>query len=863
MKVLPRKILVILMCAVAALGWRCSSNQNTVTADIYHNTTGHFNGYFYAKEKTREVEKQIAKSLDDDHNQILRLFPKLDTNLAKSYKKDTEEIIKMASISIQRHPNSRWVDDNYLLVGLARLYDCDFLNAVQTFKYVNTKSQDMDLRHQALVHLIRTFTENNEQAKAEEAFRFLEKEKLSKTNAKNLNLEKAYYYQIQGDYDHMVQSLTKADSLLTTADRKGRIYFIIGQVYQKMGFSAEAYNYYRKCLGTNPEYEIDFYARLNMAQVARLDNRKNVRLIHKQFEILLKDSKNREFRDKIYFELGEFERKQGNTVSAIDQYKLSAHAGSNKRIQANAYLRIGQLYFDSLKYFSLAKSYYDSAMTSLPKDFENYENIKKRHEVLGEFVQYTETIQWQDSLLVLSVLDSAVLRSKIDSIYASKEKLQNGKKKKKKKSDDNVTGGTLNNSFYQTESTSTTDWYFGNASAMASGQSEFQRIWGNVALEDNWRRSTRTAAPDLAINTTTGSTGDKGIPLTAPNVKPNQSPAEVAFLKLDEQLLKTDSARKQALSKIEESYFKLGDLYYFKLAEKDNAEASYQKLLDRFTHSRFKPEVLYKLYLIHKERGDARAEALAQNLKDEFPGSTYTKILLNPDYLKETSVAQEKQKMIYKSAFADFQKNNLRGAQEKIKSAKDLGETAFTSQLDLLQILIVGKTEDISRYQYELGEYIKKFPDAPTHAYAETLLASSKSFQEKAERSKGIRFVASFDEPHYFVVVHKIQDKASTLIVDEMEKFNSSFYKGKKLETSNLIFNDQYALTFVGNLSSKEDALEYFNRFKTQLSNARPFSMLNFHNFVITKDNFNIFYRNKALDEYLSFFDRYYQKENQ
>ena len=164
---------------IAGLLGGCSSNQNNVTSNIYHNTTAHFNGYYYAKEKTLEVENLIVKSLDDDPNQILLLFPKLDTNLAKSYAKDTEEIIKMASLSIQRHPNSRWVDDSYVLVGKARLYDCDFQNAIQTFKYVNTKSNDVDTRHEALVQLLRTFIEQNDFDRAEETFRFLEKEKLS------------------------------------------------------------------------------------------------------------------------------------------------------------------------------------------------------------------------------------------------------------------------------------------------------------------------------------------------------------------------------------------------------------------------------------------------------------------------------------------------------------------------------------------------------------------------------------------------------------------------------------------------------------------------------------------------------------
>ncbi len=857
----PLRILIVILCCIPGLTfWHCSSNQNTVTADIFHNSSARFNGYFYAREMSLQIEKIILKSLDDDPNQILRLFPKLDTTLAKSYRKDTEEIVKMASISIQRHPNSRWVDDDYLLVGLARLYDCDFQNAVQTFKFVNTKSHDPSLRHKALVYLIRTFTEQGEYEKAEEAFQFLEKEKLSKENAKNLYLEKAYYYQVRSDYDNMVRNLTSTDSLLTHVDRKGRIYFIIGQVYQKLGFSSEAYNYYRKCLGTNPDYEIDFYARLNLAQVARLDNSKNVRVVRKQFEKLLADTKNQEFKDKIYFELGEFERKQGNVLVAIEQYKLSAHSGKNKRIQGNAFLRVGQLYFDSLKRFPLAKSYYDSAITSLPKEFDNYEAIKKRHEVLGEFVKYTETIQWQDSLLIMASMDSSILRAKIDSSFAAKEKKDSGKKKKRKRSDGS--GNNQNSTLFQSESTSTNDWYFGNVSAVSSGQSEFQRIWGNIPLADNWRRSSRTTAAITETTQANGNPSDLSMTNSTQNNLQKVNAAEDAALKVFSLLPKTEKQKKDANAKIEEAYFKLGDLYYFQLIEKENAEGSYEKLLDRYPHSLYKPEVLYKLYLIHKEKGDGQADAIAQTLKDEFPNSTFSKILLNPNYLRETSVAQEKQKIIYKEAYVEFQRNNLRGAQDKIKLARDVGQTSFTSQLDLLQILITGKTEDVTRYQYELGEFIKKYPDAPVHNYAETLLASSITFIEKTERSRGIRFTTSFEEPHYFVIVHRFIDKASAPIAAAVEKFNDVFYRGKKLETTNLIFNEQYSLTFAGNLANKKDAIDYLDHFKSTVMKGKPFLTLNFHSFVITKDNFNIFYRNKALDEYLSFFDRHYQKEN-
>lgn len=837
----------------------CSVEQNNVTSNVYHNVTAHYNGYYYAREKTREVEKLITRSLDDDPNQILRLFPKLDSTLAKSYVKDTEEIIKMASLSIQRHPNSKWVDDSYVLVGKARLYGYDFQNAIQTFKYVNTKSHDTDTRHRALVQLLRTFTEQQDYDRAEETFRFLEKEKLSKQNAKDLYLEKAYYYQERNDYDYMVRNLALADSLLEKSDRKGRIYFLIGQVYQKLGFDAEAFNYYRKCIGTNPDYEIDFYARLNLAQVARLDDRRDIKQLRAQFEKMLADTKNTEFRDKIYYELGEFDRKQGNLKEAIESYSLAAHAGNNKRIQGSAYLRIGQLQFDSLKKYSQAKLYYDSAIGALPKDFENYEAIKKRQEVLGEFAKYTEAITWNDSLLMLASVDTALLRKQIDSVLAERAKPVASVKKKKRRSYSGESSSSSSSAFFNTDNSNSVDWYFGNPSAIALGQSEFQRVWGVIPLEDNWRRSIKTTVLQ-ETNTTIADVPQPDKPDTEAAAQPQK--ADEAG-KLISQIPRTEADKAKALAQIEEGYFKLGDLFYFQLNEKNNASESYTKLLNRFPQSEYVPEVLYKLYLIAKDTDPAKAEVYAAELKTNHPRSTFTRILINPDYMRETSVAAEKQKLIYKEAYTYFQANNLRPAQEKLKQALQEGETSFTPQLELLQILITGKTEDVTRYQFELGEYIKKYPDGELKPYAEQLQAASKTLLDKLERAKGIQFIKSMEGPHNFIVVYSTSDKITNPVSSAIEKFNATQFKDLKLTTTNIIFNEEKTITIVSELPSQNVALSYFDKFLAQIAPGKPFSNYKFYSFVITKDNFQIFYRTKALDEYLAFFDRNYQKQNQ
>ena len=845
----------------------CSPERNTWTSKAYHNTTAHFNGYYYALQEIDKVEETILTSHIDDYNRILKLYPSFDSTLAKSFEKEIEEAIKMSSVAIERHPNSKWVDDAYILVGKARMYSLDWGNAVQTFKYVNTHSEDKNAKHLAIINLIRTYIEHGEMNNALAAIDYLNKASLNKTNRKKFLLEKAYYYQLQDDHDQMVRNLTAADHLLRKKDRRGRIYFIIGQVYQELGFESEAYNYYKKCLNTNPEYEVDFYARLYMAQVTEISRNRDVNAARKSFRKLLKDSKNKEFRDKIYYEMGIFELKQNDVTGAIHFLNRSVRSGNNKRIQGEAYLKLGEIYYDTLKNYELSQAYYDSAITSLPTDYEGYASIKTRQEILNEFVKHLKTVQWQDSLLSLASLDSSALRLVVDSVVTAEKKLAEMKAGKKKKRANRVDieardSNAFNDSNQPNEISG--DWYFGNPASVGSGESEFRRIWGDVKLEDNWRRSQRMSS---SISEPTAESANTSQPIQgqepAVEVKENADPVDVAFASLEKQIPRTPEAMKEALAKIEEAYFYLGDIYNFKLKEKKNAVEIYNKLLTRFPDSEHEPEVLYTLYLISKESDPGMAEQYSNRLKTEHPGSTFTKILMNPDYLQESSQVAEKQKLLYRDAYNIFDAGHYDSANVVVEKAIRMGETPFIPTLRLLQILIIGKTEDIAKYQYALQEYVKSYPETQQSEYAQRLLDASRKFEQEEETRRGITFMTSVDEPHYFVLVYPRTANADEMTAAALESFNESYFTKSALQTSHLVLNDQLSITFVSELNGKKAAMEYFQTFTENLSAIPDLRNHKFDNFVISKENFDIFYRTKGLNEYLRFFEKNYQTKNQ
>jgi hypothetical protein len=262
--------------------------------------------------------------------------------------------------------------------------------------------------------------------------------------------------------------------------------------------------------------------------------------------------------------------------------------------------------------------------------------------------------------------------------------------------------------------------------------------------------------------------------------------------------------------------------------------------------------------LIHKEKNDGLAEKYASMLQSEFPTSTFARILVNPDYIKETSVLAEKQKLMYKEAYKYYQENNLKPAMDRVNEALASGETNFIPQLELLKVLITGRTEAVAQYQYNLSEFIKKYPKHQLKQYAEELMTSSKTLISQLEKAKTNKF-GETTGLHFFVVAYNAADRLTVPVVKALEKFNLDAWSSLKLTTSNLSVEEKI-MTMCVEFPDRDTAMKYYYQFLTQLSKQKPFSDYKFYNFVITKDNFQILYRTKSLDEYLTFFDKNYQK---
>ncbi len=845
---------VSIVAAVLLSG--CAGSRITPVGDTYHNTTAHYNAYFYANERINEVERSVMNKGDKNYNRILPVFPKLDSTTFKAHETVIEDVIKKASIAIQRHENSKWVDDSYITVGKARFFSLDYANAVETFKYINVKSKDKPTRHLALVWLFRTFVEANEFDNATAVADYLDREDLNKANRHLLFMAKAHFYQLSGDLNNMVKNLVLAVPLATDHDERAKIYFIIGQVYQQLKFDALAYENYRSCLENNPPYELSFYAKLNMASVTQLSNNDDLKTVRRYFRKLLKDEKNIEFRDKIYYELANFELKQGNYEEAIQSYNSSVKASTaNPRQKGYSYLKLAEVYYQHFKKYKTAQNYYDSTLSVLPKDEPEYDALVQRLEILTAFVEQVTIIETQDSLLKLANMPEAELDAYLDNYIAEKAREAEEEKEisdTKKKRQGNAAVDFVGTGKSIPVGQQQGSWYFYSTSAVAQGRQEFARKWGSRPLEDNWRRSVKQGLISSAPRGSDQSAADQEMGEEA-------SVASISKEDLIATLPKTPEAQTAALAQVEEAYFKLGNIYNFQLLEKENAGSTFHTFVERFPDSEHAPEALYLLYLIYKELDSAIFSNYEKLLVSRFPQSIYAKLVVNPRYREESSLASAKLQKLYASAYAYYQQGEYEKARQMTSEGlREYPDNDFTDNMKLLDVMLVAKLDDVYKYQFELNNFITTYSESELIPYAQTLVKAYDDFQLNLVNSARARFKTDLDQLHFFIVLYPPDGKLPDELPGKIDDYIKTTLQVEGLTIGNLILDARRSMILINSFPGKSEARAFYDLFNNKNTLFDEYGTIKFYNFVITRENFNVFYQTKDLEAYLTFFNNNY-----
>jgi tetratricopeptide (TPR) repeat protein len=853
------KVLKIITLALFISGvlYSCSQYKNTFVSRNFHNVTARYNAYFLAREKMKEVEFKIYQASKDDYNKVLPVFPFIQDATKTTIKPDLDDVIKKAALINEKHKNSNWIDDGFVIIGKSDFYKGEYPSAIDFFKYVNTISKDPIPRHAALILLLRTFITMEDYDNAELVIDYLKKETPEKNNLRDLSLTKAFYYQKLEAYDKALENLNVAIPLIRKGDQKARIHFIMGQINQMSGNDADAYYHYRSTLKNNPTYELSFYSRLFLAQVTELEKSTDKRKIQRYFKKLLKDKKNEEYKDKIYYEMAMFEMKQQNVDKGIGFFEKSIAASLNNNAQkGRAYLKLGEIYYDQEK-FELSKFYYDSTVANWDKKDKNYKPIAARQKILEEFVKQYRIVVREDSLQKL-VKDTTGLSKYIDNVIARQEKEKKDKEERemKAKNDKNKAAGNTGPAI-----SANAAWYFGNASAVAQGKGEFLKKWGPRKLEDNWRRSTKEVVMTKDE--------EQEETVSKPVVTENKEEIEAKARKALKQKMYSDlpfTAGQMAASnkRYEDALYELGKIYNLKLNEKHNATESFETFLAKFYPSEKTPEVLYFLYLLFSEKKDGKADTYKTKILNEFPRSLYAKILKNPNYLSESKVSNKKAAEKYKQAYEAYQQEQYLFADTLLKLLQiEFPETDIEDKIAFLEILITGKTKNALVYKKELESFIAGYPESPLIAKAQELLKVSEQFIKNRTtagdsiQTNEVKFSKDLIKPHYCVFMFIKGKIMPEKVQKEFNDYNKKI-KETSLTTEISNLNDTSLFIVVKTFSGKFTSENYLLDLTEKKSFLSNYGYTNYKAFIITKDNYQLLIQSKNINSYLEFFKENY-----
>ncbi len=729
--------------------------------------------------------KSVYKLSQDYHkdkfDSVLPVYYYSDAKEFASYSGDLDNVVKHATLSIQQHNISNWSDDNFLLIGQANYLKGDYDKASSSFKYITTefkegvdyvkvmkglgkplkkyvkkkkkkakpevkvilnkdgtqtlqkvdKRPEFSLwihepaRSEALIWLIKTYSRQGKFDQAASVITYTRGDDLFyKILDPQVDLVDADLQVSKKDYAAAIEPLEKylnAPKIKKRKKLRVRELFVLAQCYAAIGNNSKAVENYQLVLKSHPNYDMEFYAKIKMAKLARGAGGSDIR---KLLSKMAKDGKYRDYYDQIYYELALLSISENDRPGARKFLHKSVNNSTNNDDQkALSFLTLAELDYQDEAYVT-SKFFFDSTMTFMAKNDIRYADISERAKVLDNLVKQLNIIAQEDSLQALAALPEALREKKIRDAVLKKEEEEEEKKAAAQGNGGNSQlNNFMNNNQQNNQQNSQqgiqSSWYFYNATARASGYNDFIKKWGRRKLEENWRRKNKSSAMSDDDNTlaadTTAAKKDTSAPLNTGT--------------MEEQMRGNIPATAEKLEKsndrLIDAYYTGGTIYKDGLESYPKAEGMFETLNTRFPKNKLLLESYYNLYLIAlKRKEDAKATEYKNKILAEFPESVIAKVLRDPSFLNE---AKQKEKVVfdyYQTAYNDYSNNQLDSAWYKCEMADKLFKpNPISAKFQLLEALVLARQNRLADYVQALNKIINSSKDLEIKKTASDLLA--------------------------------------------------------------------------------------------------------------------------------------------
>jgi len=724
----------------------CSTTKNTATVRAFHNLTSRYNIYFNGNESFKQGVGRAEESIQNDFTTILPLFYYEDESVQQSVSPQMKRAIDKATKVVTFHsitakPKVRgdrqtdeqkafydknefnkWVDDSYMLMGKSYMYQGEFFLAAEAFKHVIRTFPEEESRHLARTWLARAYTVTDQFDEADKILVSLKDvEEFPDEYLDTYYTTLADYHIHLEEYDKAAEYLEQALKTRPKKVQRIRYTYILAQLHQEAGNSEEAIRNFRKVVRMNPPYVMAFNAKVNMAEAYQAGVSGSDE-IKKLLNKMLKDSKNKEYLDQIYFALGNIAMEEGEREKAIEYYHKSVSASvQNKHQKGESCLTLAEIYYEEPVY-TLSAAYYDTAVNLLDASYPNYSRLQQRSFSLNRLSGNIETYELQDSLQRLAALPEAERVEIIDGIIEEVQRQEEEERRRQQEAMQDLAysrmGSVTNSGLSNTQQSAGGKWYFYNVSLKSFGQPEFRMKWGDRELEDNWRRSNKQSVTALLQETMMESdsvAGEDGQPIL-------DNKTREFYLK---DIPLSDSAMVISDNLLNNALYNAGKIYKDELFDYDEAVVAFKKLVDRTQDADLVVPAYYYLHEISSLRQNfSEAATYKYIISSDYPESHYAKLLNNPNYLSELEAEEQKADRAYERIYQLYKDGRFnevirRYAQgkEELSERKDL-----MMRLDYLKAMSVGALRGKEQMKTELDSLIAWYPGTDIAAEAQEVI---------------------------------------------------------------------------------------------------------------------------------------------
>lgn len=883
---------------------RCSTEKNTFASRTYHKITSQYNVYFNGNESFKAGVERIETSIEDDFTRLLPLYRESDPSAANLAKSDMDNAVIKASKLIELHsitekPKRRkrrtrryqefasqeefnpWIDDSYLLIGKAYFYQHNFMAAIDNLSYILRKYPDGDARHEAQIWLIRSYSELERFTEASEVIQAVQNDTdFPRKLERDLAVATADYYVKQQEYAEAIKFIDIALSKTFWKKDKARLQYIEAQLYEELDQPMRAAEAYQKVTRMNPDYRMAFNAKINAAGV--FSGEGDAEKTKKELRKMLRDKKNVEFRDQIYYALGNIFFREGNRNMAIDNYRSSVASSYNNQFQrAQSSVTLAELYFEDQNYRG-AQAYYDSAMIIIDETYPNYTQLSTQYRSLSNLVDNIVTVEREDSLQRIALMPETEREALIARMMQEEQERQ-------RNMESLALQGQRDQGYYRSNryrmgmgsGQQGAGWYFYNPQTVAYGQVTFQQRWGQRKLEDNWRRSNKSTVSMDEMDEFAEAIDSSQIVVRI------QDPLQKEFYTQDLPL--TDSLMAISHDKIRDALYNAGKIYKSDFSNYPRSAEAFEELLKRYPNNIYQLSAYFDLYDLNELMGDKQKSDYYRNvIISKYPNSKYAQYLVNPNFFVELEARTDSLNRIYEETFRNYRSGNYRNVITLTHSMKQMQpDSLIVPKIDFMQTIAEGTQTDIHNFEELLKNYIQTWPQAePTPLATEILTLIQDStladyqklvdmgyineeiqneeilLAERMENDEfGGRFTYDEDLLHYFVIAYPLgEDVDLNRLKFDIANYNIDHYTKIDFDIETEALSEKTNLLVVRSLSNKEDGVIYHRAIIRSAPVFQTLSGIEYVNFAISSTNYRQILSEQSIADYLKFFVKNYSR---